>query len=307
MVRGAGFKEFFELFERLLDAEKFSSIDSPVHMLDPRAKIFASVAIILSAIAVDGLFHLLLLACAVLFLLLVSGLPKAAFLSRSLPFTLFSALVVLPVPFVTPGIPIATIYLPLATVTPTFEGVYRAVTFVLRVWVCISSALLLTFTTSFPGIAAGLRRMGVPALLSLILLLTYRYSFLFADEALRMLQAKESRTLRKEGFLERVRLVGKMAGCLLLRAYEKGEEVYYAMSLRGFHGDMASAGSNLKLGRVDVVFAAAVAAFCFTVALLGCGPSILAFWLPLARIVVVKALLRWVVFILPFSGGLAVA
>ncbi|MEM4447316.1 MAG: cobalt ECF transporter T component CbiQ [Candidatus Jordarchaeales archaeon] len=307
-MRGAGFKEFFELFERLLDAERFNSINSPVHRLDPRVKILASTAIILSAIAVDGFFYLIPLAFAVLFLLSISRLPRAVFLSRSLPFTLLSALVVLPAPFVTPGVPAATIHLPLVTVTPTFEGVYRAVTFVFRVWICISSALLLTFTTRFPDIAAGLRGMGFPSLLSLILLLTYRYSFLFADEALKMLQAKESRTLKKEGFFERVRLVGKMTGCLLLRAYEKGEEVYYAMSLRGFHGELAPTVSKLKLRACDVAFAVAFTAFCLTVALLGWGgPSFVAFWLPLAKIIVVKALLRWVVLIIPLSGGFAVA
>ncbi|MEM2046580.1 MAG: cobalt ECF transporter T component CbiQ [Candidatus Jordarchaeales archaeon] len=303
-----GFKELFELFERFFESERFSGMSSPVHRLDPRVKILASVALILSAISVDGFTYILLLACAVSILLFASKLPKIAFLFRSLPFTIFSSLVVSPIPFVTPGIPAAIIQVSLITLTPTFEGVYRAVTFVFRVWVCIASALLLTFTTRFPDIMAGLRRLGVPSLLSSMILITYRYAFLFADEALKMLQAKELRTFRKEGFLERVRGIGRITGCLFVRAYEKGEETYYAMILRGFQGGEIPLNAKLKLGLSDIIFVVAVAAFCFTVVLLGWGgPSILAFWLPLFRVVLVETPLRWLMFILPLPGGLVVA
>ncbi len=301
------FKELFEVFKRFFEVEQFSGISSPVHRLDPRVKILASVAFILSAIAVDGFTYVSLLACAVLALLFVSRLPKTAFLFRSLPFTIFSAVVVLPVPFITLGVPVTVIQLPFITLTPTFEGIYRAATFVFRVWVCIASGLLLTYTTRFPDIAAGLRGLGVPSLLSSMLLLTYRYALLFVDEALKMLQAKELRTLRKESFIERIRGVGRVAGCLFVKAYEKGEEVYYAMSLRGYGGEVPL-NSKFRLGLKDYMFIVAVAAVCIVVASLGwSGPSILVLWFPLFKLVLVEAPLRWLVLVLPSSGGLMVA
>ncbi|MBS7288252.1 MAG: cobalt ECF transporter T component CbiQ [Candidatus Freyarchaeota archaeon] len=302
----ASFKDLFEMFERFLDAEKFSSMSSPIHRLDPRVKILASVAFILSAIAVDGFSYILLLVCAVLAMLFASRLLKPSFLYRSLPFTFFSAAVVSPVPFVTLGVPAAIIQLPFITLTMTFEGIYRALTFIFRVWVCIASGLLLTYTTRFPDIAAGLRGLGVPPLISSMLLLAYRYALLFADESLKMLQAKELRTIGKESFLERVMGVGRIAGCLFLRAYERGEEVYYAMSLRGYRGETPHSSKKLELR--DYAFIVAVAAFCLVVTSLGWGgPSILALWLPPFRLVLVEAPLRWLVLVLPLFGGFMVA
>ncbi len=303
-----GFKEFFEFFRWFLEAERFSGLKSPIHRLDPRVKIISSVALILSTLAVEGAAYLLIFAFIVLAVLAASRVPKIPFLSRSMPFTLFSVVVALPVPFITPGVPAALIPFPFATLTPTFEGIYRALTFVFRVWICIAAALLLTFTTRFPDIAAGLRRLGVPPLLSSMLLLTYRYVFLFAEEALTMLQAKELRTMRKERFMERIKGVGRLAGSLLLRAYERGEEVYYAMRLRGFQGGEITQNTSFKLKAGDALFLAGVIAACCSVVFSGWGiPSLIAFWIPPYRVVLVKTLLNWVTLILPLAGGLIIA
>ncbi|MHA1606544.1 MAG: cobalt ECF transporter T component CbiQ [Candidatus Freyarchaeota archaeon] len=300
----AGFKEFLAFFREFLDVERFGEVNSPIHRLDPRVKIVVPLALIFSALLLDNIGCLLVLAGAIVALLFASRIPKTAFVSRTGAFTLFSVVVMLPVPFMSMGTPITFIQLPFVTLTPTFEGVYRAASFIIRVWVCIASALLLRFTTKFPEMAAGLKGLGVPSLLSSMLLLTYRYIFLFADEAFSMLQAKELRCVRREKFLERVRGVGRIAGNLLLRAYGRGEQVYYAMLLRGFSGGNYIPAKELKpLSKGDVCFAAAFVAFCSAVVALNKATlPFMAVPFPLFTLLILDVLSKWIILFSPFLG-----
>ncbi len=119
------------------------------------------------------------------------------------------------------------------------------------------SAVLLGATTSFPDILHGLERLHAPRLLTVIAGFMYRYVFVIADEARRMRAALAARAYRPR-HLGQIAALGRMVTALFLRSYERGERVYLAMLARGYAGAMPRLGV-LAFRRADTVFLAALA------------------------------------------------
>jgi cobalt/nickel transport system permease protein len=105
--------------------------------------------------------------------------------------------------------------------------------------------VLLTATTPLPDILVAMRALGVPRLLVAILGLMWRYVFVLADEALRMMRAREARSASAGGkgggtTTWRAQVAGQMVGSLFLRGYERSERIYHAMLARGYDGTVRS-------------------------------------------------------------------
>ncbi|NJM05711.1 cobalt ECF transporter T component CbiQ [Candidatus Gracilibacteria bacterium] len=220
--------------------EQYQRGSSYVHRLDPRIK----------------------LGCMLLFVLSVSLLPTAAWLSYGLLFvsTLFIAyhaglgwgyalrrsFVALPfvlaaifLPFTLPGQPLFS----LGPFTASLEGTLRLASIVLKSWISVQIAILLAATTPFPDVIWALRALRVPATLVGIISFMYRYIAVLGDEASRLIRARSARAAhsdRRSGgsLLWRGRVAGGMVGNLGLRAFERSERIYAAMVARGFTGEI---------------------------------------------------------------------
>jgi cobalt/nickel transport system permease protein len=83
--------------------------------------------------------------------------------------------------------------------------------------------------------------------------ITYRFLFLFVDEAYRMSLAKEARTAKNMSGINAIKTLGSMISSLLIRAYERGERVYLAMKNRGYSGEIMDL-SIIKLHFRDALF-----------------------------------------------------
>ncbi|MEM3563244.1 MAG: cobalt ECF transporter T component CbiQ [Candidatus Jordarchaeaceae archaeon] len=246
-------EELLTFFKDTLLTEKSTSIDSPVHRLDPRVKLLSLVAIF-CAVTLENAVFLGALLVLLLVLVLLSRIPLKLYLAKASFIPLFSLIIALPIPFIVSGNPLTFIHVYGYTyLTVSFEGLYRAVVFVLRVWIASGAAILLISTTNFSSLAVALRKLGVPEIFTSLLLITYRYIFLFAGEALSMVQARNMRSFGKESVLRRIRVVGQMIGSLFIRAYERGEQVYYAMLSRGYTGKIDSYRSQ-KMKKKDAAF-----------------------------------------------------
>jgi cobalt/nickel transport system permease protein len=219
-------------------ADQYRRGSSRIHWLDPRIKILGTLLFIVAATAMPNgkwlSFALLLIATTVV--AASSGLGWAFALKRSfiaLPF----ALAAITLPFTVPGQPIAQI----GGFTLSAEGSIRFLTILVKSWVSAQSAILLTVTTSFPDLLWGMRELRIPALLISIVGFMYRYLFVFADEALRLMRARASRSAGGAGksgggLWWRGRVAGGMVGNLTLRAFERSERIYEAMIARGYAG-----------------------------------------------------------------------
>lgn len=213
---------------------------SPIHRLDPRIKILAAVSFIVAAtiLPAGAWLSYLLLFIGTLVVAQMSGLGLGYALRRSfvaLPF----ALAAITLPFTVPGQALAQF----GGLTISAEGLIRFLSILVKSWISVQMALLLAGTTPFHDLLWALRELHVPRSLVAIVGFMYRYLFVLADEATRLMRARSARAGEGPGksggsLVWRGRVAGGMVGSLMLRAFERSERIYDAMVSRGFQGDM---------------------------------------------------------------------
>lgn len=118
---------------------------------------------------------------------------------------------------------------------PVSYGWISFLSLVLKTALTVASALLLLATTGMPRTAYALRRLRIPKIFVFQLLLTYRYIEVLAGEAGRVGAAYALRAPGRRGVA--LRDWGPLVGQMLLRAFDRSENVYGAMKLRGFEGE----------------------------------------------------------------------
>ena len=222
--------------------DQYRSGSSLVHRLDPRIKVLCTLAFILTAALLPPgeWIHYVLLLIVPLLGAAVSGIGPGYILKRSfiaIPF----ALAAITLPFTVPDTPVP---LPIVGVTVSVEGTVRFVSIVLKSWISVQMAILLVTTTTFPDLLCGLRALHIPRVLVSIVGLMYRYIFVLADEATRLMRARAARSGASEGrpsggsIAWRGRVTGGMIGSLALRSFERSERIYDAMVARGYTGEI---------------------------------------------------------------------
>ncbi|RME51394.1 MAG: cobalt ECF transporter T component CbiQ [Caldilineae bacterium] len=223
--------------------DRYRLTDSPVHRLDPRLKVVLAVLYIASnALLPDGAWLAFGLSWGMVLLAQrLAKFPLLFVVRRSfvaLPFALAAVTVM----FTLPGDPLATLPLGPWRLTLSDAGVVRFASITLRSWLSVQGAILLTAVTPFPDLMHALRHLRVPGALVAVISFAYRYLFVLAEEARRLLRAREARSARLPGgggggsLGWRARVAGNMVGQLFLRSYERSDRVYNAMLARGFRG-----------------------------------------------------------------------
>ena len=131
------------------------------------------------------------------------------------------------------------------TVTATDAGLVRFASILIRSWLSVMAAIWLTATTPFPDLMHTLRHLHLPAILVSIISFMYRYLFVLADEAKRLLRAREARSARLPGqegsggsLWWRATVAGGIVGQLFLRSFDRSDRVYNAMLARGYRGQL---------------------------------------------------------------------
>jgi cobalt/nickel transport system permease protein len=94
----------------------------------------------------------------------------------------------------------------------------------------------------------------------------YRYLFVMADEAKRLLRAREARSARLPGaqgsggsLWWRAKITGGLVGQLFLRSFERSDRVYNAMLARGYRGELLTMTPHQMTQRDWLVGSTAVA------------------------------------------------
>lgn len=248
--------------------DRYETGDSPIHRLDARVKVVVTVLFILSNVLLpDGAWLAFLLAWAlVLAVNLLARLKWSYALKRSfiaLPFALAAVTVI----FTLPGQPVFRLNVGPWQWLATDAGLIRFASIVIRSWLSVQLAILLTATTQFSDLMHALRHLHVPQLLVAVISFMYRYLFVLADESMRLMRAREARSARPVGagrsggtLLWRARVAGHMVGQLFLRSYERSDRVYNAMLARGYRGHFFTLNPHVMRPSDWLIAAAAVAA-----------------------------------------------
>lgn len=218
---------------------------SAIHRLDPRVKVALAVLYIVSNVLLpDGAWFAFALAWGAILAAGSAGrLSPGYALKRSfiaLPFALAAVTAI----FSAPGAPAATVALGPWRATATDAGLVRFASIVIRSWLSVQMAVLLTATTPFPDLMHALRHLKIPPVIVAVSSFAYRYLFVLAAEAGRLLRARQARSARLPGqkgggsIVWRAGVAGNMVGQLFLRSYERSDRVYSAMLARGYRGHM---------------------------------------------------------------------
>lgn len=225
-------------------SDQYHHRSSLIHHLDPRVKVVVTFFYILAlSLTPEGAWWIL----GFFLLLLLSAVWLA---DLALTFTLKRSFIVLPfvlaavaLPFTTPGPSLLEI--PGLGWVVTEPGMIRFLSILARSWLAVQGAILLTAITRFPDLLWALGALRFPQPLVSTIGFMYRYLFVLADEALRMIRARAARSAQVPGRARppigwRGRVAGSMVGSLFLRSLARSERVYAAMLARGYDGHMRS-------------------------------------------------------------------
>jgi cobalt/nickel transport system permease protein len=227
--------------------DRLAQLDTPIHRVDPRAKVITTAVFIVCVVSY-GKYELLGLLPFAIF-------PVVLATEGGLPLGFLGRLLLIASPFAL----IMGIFNPLfdqdvvayVGSAPVTGGWVSYASIVLRFLLTVAAALVLTATTSFTGVCLALEKLKVPDVLVTQLLLLFRYIFVLGDEAHRMGQARRLRSFGRRGMGWRVH--GQMLGQLLLRTFARAQRIYLAMKCRGFDGEIRVA-RRLHFGVADLVF-----------------------------------------------------
>jgi cobalt/nickel transport system permease protein len=202
------------------------------HPLDPRTRLILAVGFAVTTVALSSLISL---ACAwgiALLLLLRSPLPLWPSIRRILAMDGFLVLMVIMLPFTTPGTALFTVWGQPASI----EGLYHAAQIMLTANATVMALLALCAPLTPVSMGHAMHRLGVPARLVQLLMFTIRYIELLGEEYKRLRQAMILRGFRASTNWHSYRSLGYLAGMVLVRALDRAERVLIAMKCRGFTG-----------------------------------------------------------------------
>ncbi|MFC1865837.1 cobalt ECF transporter T component CbiQ [Chloroflexota bacterium] len=238
--------------------DKYSDGDSLIHRLDPRAKLLATLAFVAAVVLTPAASWLAfgLYFAVIAVMLLLSRVPPAYIIRRSLVILPFVLLVAIFIPFFKEGGVATTVNLWGWHISLTRNGLELLGSILAKSWLSILSLLALTSTTGFTELLKGMEKLRVPGVMVMLLSFMYRYLFLLTDEVMRMKQARDSRSFGGKR-LWQVKTAGNMIGTLFIRSYERGERVYASMVARGFDGHSRTL-ENLHFRCKDAVFITAL-------------------------------------------------
>ena len=228
--------------------DRFAYQDSPIHRLDPRAKVLAVLAYSLVLISLPrytlpSTWFLVFPAV----LLIWGRIPLSFVLKHTLAVSPFIfCLVVFSAWF--DRTPVAI------TATQTVPGGWLTAASILARFVLGMAALIgLAGTTRFPELLKGLEQLGVPRAVVTQLRFLYRYLFLLIDQSMHLRQARAARDASQGPLRERWRSSVGLVGILFTRTLEQAERVHLAMLARGYDGTIHLV-HPLRWGRWDTLF-----------------------------------------------------
>lgn len=220
---------------------------SPLHRLDPRAKLLTT-ALFIAAVVSFGKYEVSALLPFLLYpayLAAAGGLPAGYLLKKMLLVSPFALLVGLFNPFFDGRI------LFYAGPLAVSGGWVSFASILLRFFLTVSAALALLALTGVNPLCAALSRLGAPRPFVVQLLFLNRYLFVLAGEAEAMARARALRSGGRGGLGFGV--FAGLLGRLLLKTLDRAERVHRAMLCRGFDGNIPVAGAA-RPGRREVLF-----------------------------------------------------
>lgn len=212
------------------EIDAFSSLDSAIHHLDPRAKIISFTFLIFSFAFVDDLKVASFALLFSFFVLLLSKLPIDFALKRIkiVFFLLFPLMVIMPLTMEGNEL--------IGVIPFSLEGFVYSSLIVVRAIATVILALIMLATTRFDMTMKALYALRIPGILVQMLMFTYRYIFVITDEFTRMWKSMECKGFKLSTNLHGLSILGNILGMLIIKSYDRTSRVYQSMVSKGYDG-----------------------------------------------------------------------
>ncbi|MDI1472173.1 Transmembrane component NikQ of energizing module of nickel ECF transporter [Thermodesulfovibrio sp. N1] len=229
--------------------EEFSEGNSFLHKADPRLKIIVfSIFSILCATA-HGLKTPALFLIYSVFSIFIAHLKLRKLFSRLFiaNFFIFFIWIFLPISY--PGNP----YIELWQIKISHEGFIYALSITIKANAIIVATITLLGTSSVNSLAHAMLHLKAPKKLVTVFFLFYRYITVIHDEYLKIKRTVYARGFVPKSNLHTYRTYAYIVGGMLIKSYEKAEEIYKAMLCRGFQGFFPLF-EHFQTRKIDIIF-----------------------------------------------------
>ncbi len=222
-----------------LDMALLSYIDtpSPIHRIDPRARIIVCAALLLALAAVSRTAILAASWACALAAILFCRLPAPRLLPRVAALNALLLLWWLTAPLIDPE-----------------RGARLALTATCKANAMLLILTLLVSTIEASALGHALAHLRVPRKLAHLLLFTVRYAEVLWSEHQRMWRAMRARAFRPRMNRHTYRAVSRMLGMLLVRSVDRADRILAAMRCRGYRGEFYLL-HHFQFRSADAVFA----------------------------------------------------
>jgi cobalt/nickel transport system permease protein len=214
----------------LLALDELARQDLPLQRMDARVKLVVTLAFIVTVMSFPR-YDISALAPLFLF-------PAAMFALGGLPFKRLVRPLLAAAPFAV----LVGLANPLLDRAPLevggglilARGWFSFASILVRFGLAVSAAFALTASTGMHRLCGSLAGLGVPQALAVQVWLLYRYLFVLAEEAGRLIRSVRVRSADRPRLGPS--LAARLTGVLLLRAMARAERIHQAMLARGFDG-----------------------------------------------------------------------
>ena len=218
--------------------------------LDPRIRIiytflFSIVVALLNSLPAVGF------ALAVSVILFFTYQISIRFLLRRLfAVNIFVMILWLLIPFTFPGRR-AFVF---AGLTATYEGILYTLILTIKCNAIIIMVITLLSTCRIFDLVHAFNHLRIPDKLIYLFFLLYRYTYVIQSEYEKLKRTLKIRGFRPKTSLHTYKTYGYIIGTLLLRSYERSEQVHRAMVCRGFKGKYWLL-EHFRMVRKDIIIA----------------------------------------------------
>ncbi len=224
--------------------------NSIIHRFDPRMKIvyafIFSVVIALQKELIPSLIGLLISIA----LIIIARIRFSEIINRLLIVDKFILLLWLVLPLTYPGKPL----LEIIGLRITEQGLLFTLLLTIKANAIILILISLIATSSIFDIVHSLLHLKIPEKLVFLFFLIYRYLWVLYDEYEKIMRAAKARGFKLKNSIQTYKTIAYIVGSLLVKSYNRAENLYRAMVCRGFCGKFWLI-DHFKLRRADLLIA----------------------------------------------------
>ena len=217
--------------------DELGDMNTKIHKIDSAIKIIVTIIYVIKILSIKQ-FTILNITCIVLYPLILFIIGKV-----QIKFILKKVIYVFPIIL---GLSVINLIIDFS-----YSEIYFSVLLLFKCTFALVGALLLIVTTGINNLAFGLKKLKIPNILIMQILMLHRYVILMMEECYKVKSAYELRTLGEKSMTMKdyVQIVGQM----FLKTLDISENVYEAMKLRGFEGDLHIE-NNKGAGCIDYLY-----------------------------------------------------